>query len=253
MNGVRLPGLVLLAGALALAGCTTTSSDRVSQPQLKKASEINAKLGGEYMQQGQLKTAKEKLDKALKENSDNADAHSTYALLMMRLDRPDEAREHFERALDLDSSNPSLHNNYGTFLCQQGDYDAGIKQFLSAAKNKLYETPAYAYSNAGQCARDAGRPDEARKYLRQALAHDHRMASALYAMARLEMDQGHPEAAARYIKRFHKVATPVAQSLWLGVRIERALGDQSAARDYGRKLVRNFPDSDEAEQFLESR
>jgi len=252
VKGARLHGAIALAGLLVLGGCTT-GPELVSDQHLKKASEINAKLGAEYMQQGNLQTAKDKLDKALKENADNADAHSTYALLMMRLERPDQARDHFETALDLDPDSPRLRNNYGTFLCQQGDYDAGIKQFLSAAKNKLYETPAYAYANAGQCAGDAGRTDEARNYLRKALEYDKRMASALYSLAKLEMDQGQPQRAARYIKRFHDVATPAAQSLWLGVRIERALGNRTAAREYGRKLVRDFPDSDEAEQFLETR
>jgi len=117
----------------------------------------------------------------------------------------------------------------------------------------LYRTPAYAYANAGRCARRAGELEDARRYLRQALSQDKRMASALYDLANMEYEQGRTSSAKRYIDRYHEVATAAPESLWLAIRVERELGDRNAADEYGKQLLRRFPDSRQAERFLETR
>ena len=246
------PLVVALAALLALSAC---SSQRQTQfgARMEKASRINAQLGAEYLRNDMLSMAKEKLDKSLEQNPDNADAHATYALLNMRLDEPEQARDHFEAALEERPDDPQLLNNYGTFLCEQGDHEAGVERFLEAAENPLYKTPAYAYANAGRCARAAGNAGEAREYLRKALSADKRMASALYDLAQLEYEQGRPSSAKRYIDRYHDVATVAPESLWLAIRIERRLGNRSAADEYGKRLVRKWPDSTQADRFLETR
>ncbi len=244
-------GLVALLAALMLFGCASQEPQR--NRDLEKAAQLNAELGAKYLSDGRLKTAKEKLDKALKQDPDNADAHATYALLSMRLSKPEQARDHFEEALDQRPDDPKFLNNYATFLCQQGDYEEGIERFVKAAKNPLYDTPANAYANAGQCAREAGRPDEARKYLARALKVDRRSASALLTLAQLEYEQGRLRKARDYLGRYHEAATQVPESLWLGIRIARRLGERSDAERLGKALVREYPDSDEAQRFLDSR
>ncbi len=248
----KLGGLVL--ATLLLGGCASTEE---SEPQfdseMAKASQINAELGLKYMRNGNLQIAKDKLDKAIAQDPDNPDAHAAYALLSMRLDNSEEARDHFETALDARPDDPKLLNNYGTFLCEEGDYDEGIEHFLRAADNPLYDTPAYAYANAGRCAQDAGRTDDARKYLRRALQADARTASALLDLARLEYDQGRLRQARKYVERYHDVATEAPESLWLAIRIERRLGDGQSAETLGKQLVREYPDSRQASRFLETR
>lgn len=239
---------MLLVTVLATA-CTTTS-DRQS---MQKAAQLNAQLGANYLQQGNLEQANEKLIKALRQDDDNVDAHATFALLQMELEKPDEARRHFREALYLAPDNPQIHNNYGTFLCEHGEHDEGMKHFLKAAENRLYDTPEYAYANAGTCALDAGRTDEARRYLRQALEINPRMPSPLRELAMIEFDRGRPEAAQRYLERYHDTYEPSAQSLLLAARVERRLGNRDRSDEIGRKLLRNFPDSEEAERFLEER
>lgn len=241
---------LLLVAVLATACTTTSTSDRQS---LRKAAQLNAQLGANYLQQGNLEQANEKLTKALRQDDDNVDAHATYALLLMELDKPDQARRHFREALDLAPDNPDIHNNYGTFLCEQGDHDQGIEHFLEAAENRLYSTPEYAYANAGACAHDAGRTDEARRYLRQALELSPRMPSPLRELAMIELDRGQPEVAQRYLERYHEMYKPSARTLLLATRVERRLGNRERYREFGRKLLRNFPDSEEAERFLEER
>ena len=243
---------LLAAALLSTAGCAGNGGSPFSRSD-EQASSFNAQLGANYMRSGNLKRADEKLRKALEQNPDNADAHATFALLSMRLDKPERARDHFDQALDLRPDDPELQNNYGTFLCAQGEYEAGIEQFVKAAENRLYGTPAYAYANAGLCARDAGKPDQARRYLRQALEINPKLSSVLIERSSLEFEQGRPREARKFLERYNEVAAPTAASLWLGVRIERALGNRSAAREYGVQLLRNFRDSREAERFLETR
>lgn len=247
-GGVALALVVLLV----LGGCTTSSGGPYER-QVQKASRLNAQLGANYLQQGRLQQAKDKIDKALEQDPDNPEAHAAAAMLNMRLKQPARAREHFETALDLDPSAPQVQNNYGTFLCEHGEHAAGIRYFLEAADNPLYDTPAYAYANAGRCAREAGRVEEARRHLRSALEADSRMGSALYGLAGLEMEAGRPEHAARHIERYHEVAKPGPESLWLAIRIERARGNAEAAREHGVTLLREFPDTDQADRFLETR
>jgi len=253
MTGSRaLRSVAVVISLLVFTGCATSSEPQyASSP--KKASQINAQLGANYLQSGQLERANAKLLKALEQDSENVDAHMAFALLNVRLGKPDEAREHFETALDLDPESPQIHNNYGTFLCGEGEHAKGIEQFLKAAENRLYDTPAYAYANAGRCARAAGRDDDARGYFRQALELNPRLPSALFQSAELALEDGLPRVAAEYFSRYSEVAQQGPETLWLGVRIERALGDREGAKEYGLQLLRRFRDSEQAQQFLETR
>lgn len=252
MSGSVLVRCMVALTLLALVGCASSQEGRYrSSPE--KASQVNAQLGANYMQSGELQRADSKLRKALEQDSENVDAHTAFALLNMRLNKPDTARRHFEKALELDPDSPNIHNNYGTFLCDEGEYDKGINQFLKAAENRLYDTPAYAYANAGRCARAAGRDDEARDYLRQALRVNPRLPTALIESSELALEAGDPKQAADYFSRYGEVAQHGPETLWLGVRIERSLGNHEAAKEYGLRLLRNFRDSDEAQQFLDTR
>jgi len=242
---------VLLTGVLG--GCMTADGDGRFEQSMEEASALNARLGASYLQMGDLREANEKLRKALEQDPDNADAHATYGLLQMRLDKPEEAEHHFERALDLDPENPEIRNNLATMLCERGDYDRAIELFVAAAEDRLYRTPEYAYANAGTCARDADRLDEARAHLRRALEANPNFRRPLLELADLEHDARRADRAADYLERYHEARRYSARSLWLGVRIERMRGNQDGADAYGRRLVRNFPDSDQADEFIETR
>lgn len=243
--------LALLMVLLLAGGCAATGGP--SEQERRKAAQINARLGANYLRQGSLELANEKLRKALRQDDENVDAHATYALLQMELGKPEVARDHFREALSLAPEDPELHNNYGTFLCNQADHDAGIEHLLRAAEDRLYGTPEFAWANAGACAVDAGRPADARRFLRRALEIEPRLPSALRELAELEFRSGRATEARKYLERYHGIVKPSARSLLLASRVERRLGNTDMAREYGLRLLRNFPDSEAAQRFLEER
>jgi type IV pilus assembly protein PilF len=56
-----------------------------------------------------------------------------------------------------------------------------------------------------------------------------------------------------YLQRYSAIAQLNARALWLGVQIERQLGDRDAEASYALQLQKNFPDSQQTKQLLESK
>jgi len=246
--------LLLLVAMFLIGGCASSGrDDPFNRASNEEASAANARLGASYLQAGNLQEANERLKRALELDPENADAHAAYAILQMRLEEPEKAEHHFERALDIDPDSPRLKNNFATMLCDRGEYDRAIDLFLQAADDRLYETPAFAYDNAGTCALDAGRDEEAREYLVQARKSDPGFQRPVIKLAELAFEDGDADEAAGYLETYHDLGRASARSLWLGVRIERRRGNPDEAERYGKRLVRNFPDSEEADAFFESR
>lgn len=174
-------------------------------------------------------------------------------LLRSQLGQFDQAEDSFQRALRLDPLNPAALNNYGQFLCQRQRFEEGEKQFLKAIANPLYKQPAFAYSNAGTCAQDAGRIDVAESHFRTALEIDPGLAPALIQMASLSYDLGRYLPARAYLQRYLEISRHSARTLWLGIRIERELEDRDAVASYALRLEKAYPDSNEARLWLESK
>jgi len=239
---LSLPAACCAAGAL-LAGCVTDNSAKMTRS--KDAAAYNVQLGIAYMNQGDLAQAKDKLDRALKENSGSADVHSARAYLFEHMNDPAQADAEFRTALRLAPHDPQIVNNYAVYLCQNGRTDEGVKRFLEAAHNALYQTPWAAYTNAGVCLHTAKRDDEARLNFERALQIRPNFAEATFQLADLEFARGELLPARTRIDAYlgHFDETP--DLLLLGVRVARAQGDRVAAQRYARKLQLDFPTSDQ--------
>lgn len=248
MDMPRLPsgylGLIVLV--FLLAGCATQQQ----RGDMQQASMVNTQLGISYMQQGQMNQAMETLRKAVEQDSSNAQAHSSIAVLYERLEEYEDAERHYRRAVRLDDGNPSAHNNYGRFLCNRGDYAAADQQFQRALRDPLYERRELPLANAGFCAMRAGDNEKAREYLRRSLERAPNFAPALRRMAELQYDNREYLSARGYMQRYREVGEMDAHALWLAVRIERALGNRDEASSFGLRLRADYPDSDEAREYL---
>lgn len=251
----RAPALpaLLLASAL-LGGCAgSTSALRDETPSDNaRAAQINAQLGLGYLQRGQKQAAAEKLARALEQDPDLALVQHANALLQDALGELDAADRHFRRAVDLDPKDSEARNNYGAFLCRQKRTDAGVAMLEQALTNPLYATPEFAWSNIGQCRRQAGQPEAAEAALRKAVQINPRHASAWLQLAETQLQLGQARQAQSSLQRYHELAPRGPASLLLGARIEQALGQRQAQAHYELLLRGKFPDSDEARRLGEA-
>ncbi len=238
-----LPGLLVLAAALA--GCAATPGDG-PRVDLKRASQLNAELGRQYMVQGRLAVARRKLEKALQQDDDNGLAHHFMAELHRRTGKLDEAEVHFRRALELLPKDPSLLNNYGVFLCDRKEYDRAMTYFRRVLDDPFYAGKAQAAENLGLCARAKGDVATAERYLGEALRLDPKRPKALIALAGIRFDQGQAADAYDLYRRFLRVGRHTPESLWLGWLLETERGNHKTARSYAVLLKGKFPDSEEA-------
>ncbi len=244
---------ILLAMFLTACGGSKAIKKDTEGTNYKEAAKINVQLASGYIQRGQLEIAKEKLDKAIEQNPGYVPAYTTMALLMDILGEQDDAESYYLEALDIDPRNPALRNNYGTFLCKQNKVDEAVEQFQHAIKNQFYETPENAHANLGYCLMKAEKPDYvlAEKHLRKALKVRPNMPSALLAMGELAIKTKRFLMARAYMQRYHSVSSPSAESLWYQLQAERALDDQKNFLRLSRELLKQFPDSPQADLLMD--
>ena len=231
---------VAVVMAVGLAGYAGSSSNEKNR---NDASNYNTQLGIAYLRQGDLNTAKDKLDRALKENPGNPAVHSARAMLFQRMHMEAEADKEFLTALRLAPDDPDLSNNYAVYLCEHGRTDEGVRRFSEVAQNALYRTPWVAYTNAGVCLRSAKRNADATRNFVQALQIRPSFAEAAYQLADLQFSDGNVTAARGTIDTFVGAFDATPDLLFLGVRVALQQRDRSAADRFERRLRLDFPSS----------
>ncbi len=242
--------IILIITITGLSACSSKKDvvveRKVQQPDLEQAALLNVQLAISYIEREQYGVAQEKLDKAIEQDPENIDAYTSMAYLKRKVNEFEEAENYYLEALEIKSTNPSIHNNYGGLLCQMGRYDDALEEIKLAYEDPFYETPYLAYANAGICQLDKGDYKQAEKMLRKALRDQPNYAGALISMAEIGIKTEKYLMARAYIQRYHAIARPSAESLWLQIQSEKALGAQDHYLKYARKLLKDFPDSDEA-------
>ena len=247
-----MSGRALVVAAAVLSLCAPVAGAQQKQSDREKAAAINAELAITYMKQDNLRAAREKADKALEQNSRSPEVQMAAGFVYDRLGEDKKAGGHFEQAVKLGGKgNPDVLNNAAVFQCRKGSKKRGEELFLQAAASPLYRMPEVAFTNAGHCARADGRPKDAERYFRQALARNPNMPDPLLSLADIQHEAGNDMQARAFVQRYHEAAPATAQSVWLGYRIERGAGDSAAAEEYARRLRMEFPTSVEAAQLFE--
>jgi type IV pilus assembly protein PilF len=245
----RVSGLLLIGVAVvALLGCAATSN---RDKKRSDASNYNMQLGMAYLNQGELQLAKDKLERAARENPGDPNVHSAMAMLQERLGHPELADKEFKTALSLGPHNPDILNNYAVYLCRTGRVDEGVKSFEEAARNALYRTPEAAYTNAGVCLRGAKLDTQAAMSFRRALQVRPNFAEAAFQLADLDFSRGEVQDARETVDGFITSFEATPDLLLLGVRIARKQGDRLAEEKFSRRLRLDFPASDQARALAE--
>lgn len=251
---LRLGPLLILAGACAVAACSHNPPAyerpvRTYKKQPAQAAIANMQLAIEYMKLNQLANARDCIERALTEDSSNADVQATAALVYERLNDPAKAERSYENAMRLGKNDPRIANSFAGFLCRTGKTAAGEKMFNDVARNPLYTTPEVALVNAGVCVRGAGNLVDADRYFTKALAIRPNMPEALLQQGNVAFDRGDADQARDIVQRYLAVNPPTPEILWLGFRAQRKLGDPVAAAIYARRVQSEFPNSQQAQNM----
>jgi type IV pilus assembly protein PilF len=233
--------LLLALPLLLLTGCITHDTGR--EVDMKEAAKANISLGIAYMQQGNLLLAKEKLERAAKQDPKSTDVNWAMASLYERMEMPKEADRNYKKAIDLSPNNSQIANTYAVFLCRQGDMDRALPLFDKVIADKLYQTPYAAAANAGMCLRDDKRTAEAKRYFERAVAMGPGFADASVGLADLQIAQGDTTGAMKTVDSFVKNGTKSADVLVVGVRAAVAQKDCPATARYALLLRRDFPNA----------
>jgi len=233
-----------------LAACVTHTMDggkplKDEDPQVA-AAKYNVQLGTAYLQQGNYALARDKLERALKQNSKDPDVHTSLGLLYDRTGDTKGADKHFREALRLAPDKPDVSNNYAVYLCKNGRTDEGVERFTAVANNKYYRTPEVALTNAGVCLRSAKRLDEAEKKFAGAIRARPNYTEATVQLANLHLERNDIPQARKVVDTYLNAFKPQPDVLLSAVNVARAAKDRMSEEKYTRALRLEFPDSAQA-------
>jgi type IV pilus assembly protein PilF len=251
---LRLGFLLALTASLNLTACSHNPPayqppTRTYKKQPAQAAVANMQLALEYMKLGKLATARECIEKALREDPSNPSVQETAGLVYERVNEMGKAERAYENAVRLGKNDPNISNAFAGFLCRTGKTAAGEKMFNEVANNPLYPTPEVALVNAGVCVRSAGNLVDADRYFTRALAIRPNMPEGLLQSGNVAFDRGDAAQARDIVQRYLAVNPPTPEVLWLGFRAQRKLGDAVAAAVYARRVQTEFPNSTQAQNM----
>lgn len=239
---------MVVFAAMALAGCVSADGRKpLKQSDPKEtAAKYNIQLGTAYLQQGNYNLAREKLERALKQNPRDPDVHTSLGLLYDRTGDIKGADRHFREALRLAPDKPDLGNNYAIYLCKNGRVAEGVERFDEVAANKYYRTPEVALTNAGVCLRGAQRLDDAEARLLGAIKARPNYSEATVQLASLYLERSQIAEARKVVDTYLGAFRPNPDVLFAAVSVARAAKDRVAEEKHSRALRIEFPESAQA-------
>jgi type IV pilus assembly protein PilF len=250
--------MLWMVAVLALGGCATQPVGSTLKPDVSTTGDendahqrarIHTELASGYYELANYGVALEEVNEALRADPNYVPAFNVAGLVYAQLKEERLAEQNFERALRINPLDSDTNNNYGLYLCQRKREEEGIRHFLTAVRNPLYQTPDRSYVNAGLCARGRGDLDAAQGYFMQALKVRPNQRQALYQVADILYAKGSYAEAKDYLARIRDAGNS-PEVLWLALRVERKLGDSNSEASYAQQLRKNFPGSKEARALL---
>jgi type IV pilus assembly protein PilF len=208
-------------------------------------------LGLGYLKMGNTQQAKLNLEKAKRFSPNLVQVYTAFAHYYDTVGEPDLATQAYEHALSIDDQDADTLNNYGVFLCRHEKYADAEKQILKAIAIPSYILVAQSYENLALCQLKAKQFDKAQTYLEKAIAHSPNRASSLLQMMRLQYAKSDYKLAQTYLYRYEKSTRRFsADALALAYKIFANQGNKRISKNYGNMLVKMFPNSFEAKQYI---
>lgn len=257
MNKLAPIFITLLTTSL-LTGCVTQNyGNDKNTPLIENESSNNEiamtriSLGLGYLKMGNTQQAKLNLEKAKRFSPNLVQVYTAFAHYYETVDEPELTIAAYEKALELNGQDADTLNNYGVFLCRQEKYPEAEKQILKAIAIPSYILVAQSYENLALCQLKAEQFDKAQGYLEKAIAHSPNRASSLLQMIRLQYAKSDYKLAQTYLHRYEKSTRRFSSNaLALAFKVYQKQGNKRTAKNYGNMLVKMFPHSFEAKQYI---
>ena len=232
--------LVLLFAVLA--GCSTgggtdeAAANAAREGGMSSIGTINLGLAQTYLQTGELETALNRANRALRSDPNAGAVHAMLGLIYDRVGDKDRSASSFAKALSLAPGEGAVLLAYGTWLCARGDVAGAAMQFDKALADPFFTRPGLVHYDSGYCllqARDFG---AAEKELRRALdLPGVEPGNVLMALAQAELAQGKLLEARAFVQRREALGA-TADVLELAARIEDAAGNPAGAAKYRERI-----------------
>lgn len=154
------------------------------------AANANIQLGMNYLQDGKIETAKQKLLLALELAPKYPPAWYTMAYYLEVTGNIQKANQYYLQAIRLAPKSGEARNNYGTFLCHMGKAKVSIPYFIAATQDPTYIETSAAYENAGLCSLQIPDVEQAKQYFSKAVMNDPNRQRSLFELASINLQQG---------------------------------------------------------------
>jgi type IV pilus assembly protein PilF len=250
--------LILLTTILIslLSGCITQRFENNepivrNQANLDEMAATRVSLGLGYLKMGNMSQAKLNLEKAKQFSPALVQVHTAFAHYYETVGESKLAIESFEQALTIKVDSADTLNNYGVFLCRQDKVAAAEVQFLKAIAVPSYLLVSQSYENLASCYLQIDDFDKAAMYLNKAIFHSPNRTTPILQMVRLQYAMADFKESKRFLQNFERNTQRfTADYLALAYKVYWKLGQRRSAGNYANMLVKMYPQSWEAKQYL---
>lgn len=250
--------IVLALCSVFLSACvTTTESNLTRKKSPEKAVENYTKLGLGYIKNERYDVAKQRLDRALAIDPDNAPANDAMAIYYLTQGEIEIAEEYYQKAIDSDSDFLEARHHYAQLLMEQNRLEEACEQLEEVVADVDYQQRASAQQELGKCYYQKGDHQKAITVYKKALRGRSFSGPILLNLSTVLLEQKSYAEAWNYFLRFdnlveRKQTQHTAYSLWLGIKLANIQGDAKRSGRYARELTQKHKDSVEYQLYKKS-
>ena len=169
-----------------------------------------------------------------------AEAHNNYALLLQKLNRPEEAEDHFREALRITPEDAEVHNNYAILLAKLNRPTEAEEHYCEALR--ITPEDAEVHNNYAILLKNLNRPAEAEAHYREALRITPEDAKAHYNYANLLSDLNRPEEAEAHYREVLRITPEDAKAHNNYAILLKSLKRPEEAEAHYREVLRITPE-----------
>jgi type IV pilus assembly protein PilF len=158
----------------------------------------------------------------------------------------------YENAIRVAPRDFNIQNGYAVFLCKQRDFEGAGKYFERASNHPENDNAERTLTNAGLCMMQKPDLAKAERFFREAVERKATYGEALLQLCLLKFQQQDYMNARAFLQRYMSSNRTTAGVLYLAAEIEGKLGNDSGREEFVNRLLREFPDSREAQKVLGS-